>query len=120
MVKLGVPKEFSVYTAESTYVNLFSKIFQVKQKAKIQTFKACSRLPFDTNFVNQNNRDRKVSSPAVQFISALKDLPCIGDDGNSLQSSVAALTKSDFHHISRPLISPKGYLSGRRIMDDLF
>ena len=84
--KLGVRKELGVYTAEGTYVQfIFPKFFKLNKKQRYKHLSHIRDYLFDTNFVNQNNRDQKVSSPAVQFILALKDLPCIGDDGNPLQ-----------------------------------
>ena len=85
---LRVSDELGVRTisAEATYVQfIFPNFFKLNKEQRYKQLKHIRDYLFYTNFTNQTSRNWKVSSAALEFISALKNLPCIGDDGNSLE-----------------------------------
>ena len=85
---LRVSDELGVCTisAEATYFQfIFPYFFKLNKEQRYKHLKHIRDYLFYTNFTNQTSHNREVSSAALKFISALKKLPCIGDDGNSLQ-----------------------------------
>ena len=111
--KLGVSDELGVciISAEDTYVQfIFPNFFKLSKYQRHIHLRHIRDYLFDANFVNQ-----EISISANQFISALQDLPCIGDDGTSLQviSSFCTHKKKIFTTFPKHFkILPKDILQG--------
>ena len=85
---LGVDSELGIskISAEQTYVRfIFPYFFKLEKEQRYSHLKHIRDCLFETNFATQNNRNWKISSPAIQFVTELKELRCIGDDGKPLQ-----------------------------------
>ena len=85
---LGVHSELGIttITAEEMYVQfIFPNFFKMDKHQRYRHLKHIREYLFDTNYVNKKNRHYKISAPAQRFISALENLPCLGDDGDTLQ-----------------------------------
>ena len=82
--KLGVTSELGIWaiTAEETYVQfVFPNFFKMSKQERYNHLKHIRDRLFKTNLVNQKN-----DSAAYRFITGLKNLRCIGEDGHTLQS----------------------------------
>ena len=79
---LGVDTELGIQktTAEQTYIQfIFPKFFKLNKKERYNHMRYIRDHLFDANYAIQKN-----NYPARQFILGLQNLPCIGDEGHSL------------------------------------
>ena len=85
---LRVDSELGVCTisAEETYIQfIFPKFSKMNEDQRYSHLKHIRDYLIDENYVHQNSRKYAISSRAIQFISGLKQLPCMGNDGEPLQ-----------------------------------
>ena len=76
----------AIISPEMVYITyVFPRFFTMTEKHRYKHLAHIRDELFNSNYANQSARKYTIAYPACLFISSLKDLACIGEDGKSLK-----------------------------------